>query len=150
MTANWLTFQSFQHNQEVVRAINTLSVHLKLISRGGVDSERSEVAVNQSVAVLQAFLDELGTAADQADRADLAPVVGVDPRLEQLAQSYLAARRRRRFRSRLSSDSINEIKVLLGSRSRNDQQALAECLAELRVLVEEHMHEDINAILGAI
>lgn len=150
MTANWLTFQSFQHSQEVVRAINTLSVHLKMTSRGGVDSEGSEAAVDRSVAVLQAFLDELGTTADQADRADLAPVVGVDPRLEQLAQSYLTARRRRRFRSRLSSDSINEIKVLLGSRSRNDQKALAECLAELRVLVEEHMHEDINAILGAI
>jgi len=149
MTADWLTFQSFQRSQEVLKAINTLSVHLKLMLNGIADEERSQAA-KQSVETLRAFLDEIEAAACQADRTEPALMLGVDPRFQQLVHDYLAARRRRRFRSRLFTDSIGDVKMLLNSNARSDQRALVECLAELRVLVEEHMHEDVSQVLGAI
>lgn len=148
MTADWLTFQSFQRSQEVLKAINTLSTHLKLMLSSVADEERSQAA-EQSVETLQAFLDELEAAARQADQ-EPALMLGVDPRFQQLVHDYLAARRHRGFRSRLFTDSISDVKMLLDSNARNDQRALVECLAELRVLVEEHMHADISQILGTI
>jgi len=149
VTADWLTFQSFQRSQEVLKAINTLSVHLKLQLNGVVDEEHSEV-VDRSLGALGAFLNELEVAAHQADKVEPAPMLGVDPRLQQLVQSYLVARRRKRFRSRLLTEPIGDIKALLGSDAQEDQEALVKCLAELRILVEEHMHDDVNQILGAI
>jgi len=149
MTADWLTFQSFQRSQKILKAINTLSTYLKLMLNGIADEEFSQAA-NQSIGMLQAFLDELEAAARQADRTELAPMLGVDPRLRQLVHSYLVARRHHRFRSCLFTEPIGDIKALLTSNARQDQEALVKCLAELRVLVEEHMHDDINQILGAI
>jgi len=149
MTADWLTFQSFQRSQEVLKAINTLSAHLKLMLSGIADEERSQAA-GHSVEALQAFLDELEVAACQADRTEPVPMLGVDPRLQQLVHSYLAARRHRRFCSRLFTEPIGDIKALLTSKARDDREALVRCLAELRVLVEEHMHDDVSQVLGAI
>jgi len=149
MTADWLTFQSFQRSQDVLKAINTLSAHLKLTLNGIADKERSQAA-DQSVETLQAFLDELEAAAHQADRTEPAPMLGVDPRLQQLVYSYLTARRHRRFRSCLFTEPIGDTKALLRSNAQDDREALVECLAELRVLVEEHMHDDVSQILGAI
>jgi hypothetical protein len=149
MTADWLTFQSFQRSQEVLKAINTLSAHLKLTLNGIADKERSQAA-DLSVETLQAFLDELEAAAHQADRTEPAPMLGVDPRLQKLVHSYLTARRRRRFSSCLFTEPIGDIKALLTSHGQSDQEELVKCLAELRVLVEEHMHDDVNQILGAI
>jgi hypothetical protein len=147
MTANWLTFQSLQRSQEVLQAINTLSIHLTLTLDGIADEERSQAA-DHSVETLRSFLDELAAAATQVEQSEPAPILGVDPRLQQLAQDYLAARRRQRFRSCLRAAPIDSIKTLLTSRDRRDWKALLECLAELRVLVEEHMHDDASKILG--
>ncbi len=149
MTADWLTFQSFQRSQKVLKAINTLSVHLKLMLGGIADEERSQAA-GQSVETLQAFLDELEAAARQADQTESALMLGVDSRFQQLVHDYLAARRHCRFCSRLFTNSIGDVRGLLNSNARSDQRALVECLAELRVLVEEHMHADIGQILGTI
>jgi hypothetical protein len=149
MTADRLTFQSFQRSQEILKAINALSAHYELTLNGIVDEERAQRA-SQSIETLQTFLDELETAARQVDGAELALVLGVDSRLGQLVHSYLAARRRNRFRSSLFTGSIGAIRALLTSNAPDDQTILVDCLSELRVLVEEHMHDDIGQILGAI
>jgi hypothetical protein len=149
MTADWLTFQSFQRSQEVLKAINTLSAHLKLTLNGIADEELSQAA-SQSVEALRAFLNELEAAARQADQTEPAPMLGVDPRLQQLVRSYLVARHHRRFRSCLFTEPISDIKPLLTSDARGDQEALVKCLAELRVLVEEHIYDDVDQILDAI
>jgi len=149
MTADWLTFQSFQRNQEVLKAINTLSTHLKLMLSGIADEERTQAA-DHSVETLRAFLNELEAAACQADRTEPALMLGVDPRFREFVHDYLTARRDYRFRSRLFTGPIGDIKTLLSSNAPNDQEALVECLAELRVLVEEHMSDDVSQILGAI
>jgi hypothetical protein len=149
MTAEWLTFQSFQRSQEVLQAINALSIHLRLKLNGVVDEERSKVA-DRSVRILQAFLDEIDEASSQADGVEPKLMLGVDSRLQQLVQSYLTARRYGRFRSRLLKESIDSVKPLLMSDSRTDQEALLECLDELRVLVEEHMQDDADRIMGNV
>ena len=148
MTADWLTFQSFQRSQEVLQAINTLSTHLKLSLRGIPEEDLQ--AADRSADTLQSFLDKLEAAAEQAEGSTTTPIFGVDPRLQQLAEDYLDAKRERRFRSRLSMRARGTIKTLYASKDRDDQEALIEYLAQLRVLVEEHMRDDANQILGAI
>lgn len=147
MASSWLTFQSFQHSQEVLKAINTLSIHIKLTLAGVPHKEQAQ-AVEQAIAVLSNFLREIEDAVQRRGQAKSEPPLGIDPRLRQLANDYLAARQHRKFRSRLSTDSIAEIRELLHSHDRDDQRALDRCLDELRVLIEEHMNEDINQILG--
>ncbi len=149
MTASWLTYQSFQRSQEVLQAINSLSTYLKLKLSGNLDQEHRR-AVDQSVEILRKFLDVLEAAARQVDGPQAAPMLGVDPRLQQLAHSFLRARRQERFCSPLFTEPIAEIGTLLSSEDRSDQKALVACLAELRVLVEEHMDDDVNNVLGTI
>ncbi len=149
MKSDWQTFQSFQQSQQVLKAINTLSIHLKLGLRAIEDNDRAQ-AVSQSIVVLLNFLDKLENVTVHADQSETAPVLGVDPKLQRLARSYLTARRQRRFRSRVFTNSISDIKPLLNSTDENEQQTLIRCLADLRVLIEEHLHEDADSILGAI
>lgn len=149
MATTWLTFQSFQHGQEILKAINTLAIHLKLKLSGMADETRVQEA-EQARAVLVKFLEELEAVVQQGSRMETAPILGADPRLRQLATNYLAARRHQRFRSRLFTGSIDGVKALLHSEIQSDQAALVECLDELRMLVEEHIQEDAGQILGAL
>jgi hypothetical protein len=149
MKSDWLTFQSFQQSQEVLKAINTLSIHLKLSLKGISDDARLQ-AVEQAIILLSDFLDKLENIADQANQADTMPLVGLDPKLQQFARNFLSARHQRRFRSRLFAGSISEIKDMLRSTDPNAQKTLVKCLTDLRVLIEEHMHDDVDRILGAI
>jgi hypothetical protein len=149
MTADWLTFQSFRQSQEVLRWINTVTIHLALTVAGIADKDRRQAAV-ESAKRLVAFLTEVETACAHADSGQAPLTLAIDPRVQRLADGYLAARRDHRFASRLLTDPFSSIRALFESSSRSDQEALVECLAELRVLVEELMHDETDEILGGI
>jgi hypothetical protein len=69
--------------------------------------------------------------------------------LQQLAKSFVAAKRNRsRFRSALFTQSPSKTVGLLTATKERDQQALVECLADLRTLVEEHIYTDTHQILS--
>ncbi len=150
MSTEWLAVQSFQHSQAVLGAINTLSIHLKLNLAGIPDQERAEEAT-QARGTLTSFLKELETVVDELERKETKPVVGADPRLRQLGESFIEAKRdRRRFRSALFRDNLSDVRQLLQSDQADDQQRLLKSLEELRVLVEEHIHDDAIQLLGEI
>jgi hypothetical protein len=144
MQTEWLAIQSFHRGQELLSAINTLSIHTKLNLAGVPDSKRRGEA-EEARDELAAFLQTLTKVADQIERNN--PLVGVDPRLRKLGRRFVDARRNeRRFRSCLFTDSIREVRELLNPQDEDEQQALVESLSELRRLIEEHVHTDANEI----
>jgi len=150
MSAGWLAIQSFQQSQDLLAAINTLSIHTKL-KLAGINDEQRAKSAKKAREILAAFLETFEKVVHQAEQARDAPLVGVDPRLRQLAKSFVSAKHdTRRFHSALFTKPISDMTYLLASTEEKDQQALVECLAEFRVLVEEHIHTDAYRILGEI
>jgi hypothetical protein len=148
MSIEWLTVQSFQHSQDLLSAINALSIHLKLISAGLNDHNREQL-VEEAREKLVSFLEELEPLVTEAENAKGKPVVGANPRLRQLAKRFVAAKRNRfRYHSILFRETPNRVKQLLSSRDQEDRQLVLDCLEELRMLVEEHVHIDTEQVLG--
>ena len=58
MSTQWLDIQSFQQSQELLSAINTLSIHRKLTDKGYLDTNRKESA-EQAIETLVAFFQKL-------------------------------------------------------------------------------------------
>jgi hypothetical protein len=147
MNPEWLAVQSFQRSQDLLTAINTLSIHTKLKLNGHSDEER-EGSVTQARGTLASFLKDLGQVVEQVEQTRDRPLMGIDPRLRQLAGSFVrAARERRRFRSCLFRGQFSDAVNLLASTNKADQRALIECLSELRTLIEEHVQTDTARIL---
>ena len=148
MSTEWLAAQSFQYTQELLAALNTLSIHLKLGLAGHSDEAR-RAAAQQARDTLVVFLKELETLIQQVGQGDAKPMMGVDLRLRQLAKQFEAAKRdRNRFHSALFCHALPHVQQLLYSDKREDQQALIECLQELRTLLAEHVEADTACILG--
>lgn len=150
MSVQWLAVQSFQKNQDLLAAINKLSIHLRLQLERNEDAERAGEA-NKAREMLSSFFRELETLVNDTERGEEVPVLGANPRLRELARSFVRAKRnRRRFRSSLFRNGAGCFQQLLHSKTKEDRQALLESLEELRVLVEEHMHVDAERVLGEI
>lgn len=148
MSTEWSAIQSFQYDQDILTAINTLSIHIKLNLAGIADEKRSEAA-QQAQEKLSNFLRELEGIVQDAEQAETEPLLGIEPRLRQFAKNFVAAKRdRQRFRSNLFRDTLPHVHRLLHSNERADRQALIQCLEELRTLLEEHIHVDSVRILG--
>lgn len=146
MSTEWLAIQSFQKGQDLLTAINTLSIHTKLKLGEYTDEKRAE-SVTKAKETLASFLKNFEQVVERAEQAGDGPLLGVDPRTSQLARSFAHARRERhRFRSCLFREPISSTVDLLTSTDKTDQQALVECLSELRTLIEEHVQTDTARI----
>lgn len=150
MSVRWLSFQSFQHGQELISAINTLLIHLKLQAAGDADRERegkAKQAHERILSFLESFEKVVAEVAAQNDQ----PMLGTDVRIRQLAKSFVKARNnRRRFHSILFQNKITGFRDLLSDQKEENSQVLIESLEELRLLVEEHLYEDMEQVLGEV
>src|SRR5205823_811578 len=89
------------------------------------------------------FVDELGSVVEGAARGGAGPLMGTNPRLRQLARSFLDAKRdRRHSRSPLFRRPLGELREMLTSEGGEDQQVLLDCLRELRTLLDLDAGED--------
>jgi hypothetical protein len=148
MSVQWVAVQSFQHSQDLLTAINALSIHLKLAQAGIIDTARHARA-EEARATLRSFLAELEPIITEVEGGAASPVLGADPRLRELARSFATARRSPQwFHSALFRDTFNRVRQLLDSHRPEDREPLLECLNELRVLIEEHIHTDTEQVLG--
>jgi len=147
MSIRWLTVQSLQNSQELLAAINTLSIHTKLLLAGKPDEDRA-AAADEAKKKLNDFLEQLEQVAGDEQEADQ-PVLGADPRLRQLARSFIKARsNHRRFRSELVKERLSDVRQLLFSEETDDRRSLVRCLADLRIIIEEHLQADADKMLG--
>lgn len=148
MDNQWLSIQSFLHDQELLEAINTLSIHTKLNLAG--DSDEARIAkVSKSETVLKNFLKSFDTIIRQSETQDDKPILGVNNRLRQLVEAFISARQdNMRFQSQLFTKSPANVLRLLRSNKETDKEALVHCLKDLRILIEEHVHTDTTQVLG--
>lgn len=147
MSTNWLAAISFQQGQDILHSINTLSIHTKLRLRGISDDERIEKA-NDAKNHLTKFLKNLDSLVKEIQKNKDGPITGINPRLSRLACDFISsAQKEKRFRE-LFSRSLEDVIRLINSDDEENQKTLLRCLAELRLLVEQHMHSDANQILG--
>ena len=147
MSTQWLAAQSFQQSQDLLTALNTLSIHLKLRLAGIPDEERGREA-RQARQTLGAFFQALHTLLQEAQQGEMKPLVGVDSRRRQFVKNFIEAKRnRRQFHSALFQHTPSRVEQLLSSDAEEDQHALLQCLRELRTLLEEHVSEDTAQIL---
>lgn len=158
MSTQWLAIQSFQQSQDLLNAINTLSIHIKLRLAGIADNRRAKAATKAKQTLIS-FLKSFESIVRDSEEAKGRPVLGVDPRLRELARSFSAAKSdRQRFRSMLFTKTMLEVLALLevvGTKDEKERlpifgKALVESLSELRALIEEHVHKDTAQILGEI
>jgi uncharacterized protein YnzC (UPF0291/DUF896 family) len=147
MSTNWLAAVSFQQGQDILHAINILSIHRKLRLRGITDEERNEKA-NEAKDYLTNFLRSFGSLVREVQKGKQHPVTGVNPRMNRLAHEFVSSIRKTKHFRQLSSISIQEIISLMDSENEEDQRLSIKCLSELRLLIEQHMYTDANQILG--
>jgi hypothetical protein len=149
MTNEWLAARSFERSHEIIAAINTLSIHSKRVLAGDTDAGR-QTEVAKARQVLLAFLDRFHEVVRQAEEGRDSTIVGTDPRLSSLAKKFMIAKRQLPQRSPLYIGSLDELRCLLQSNARDDQDRLVASLRDLRVLIEQHAHADVVGILGEI
>lgn len=149
MSNNWLAAESFERAHSIISALNTLSIHAKMILANVDDTARS-TEVMKARAILRAFLESFGAIVKEAERTREGMVTGADPRLSQLARTFVAKRRQWPQHSPLYDVTLSEVDALLESDMPDNLRQLIAYLQELRVLLEQNVHADIVRLLGEI
>ena len=151
MSSEWSTFQSFQQSQDLLDAINTLTIHIEL-AKAGLSEEAPSGTAQESTERIDVFLAELERSL--TPHAGRKPMLGAGSRIRQFADRFVEARKEpQRFHSLLVRDGLDEVRALLQrgeDASEEDQEQLLDCLEDLRTLLEEHIHADVNNLLGEI
>lgn len=143
MKQHWLEIQSFLSDQQVLRAIDDLSIALQFEMAGVVDAERRQLAT-EATDYLKGFLRQLDELTSEDDRR---LGRGVDPRLMQLAEAFCAARRdHANFQSTLMTAGTKAALPLLDAKDNRARKELLASLDELRRVVEGHQQTDVSAI----
>ncbi len=143
MSTHWLAIQSFQQSQELLSAINTLSIHRKLTDKGDLDTNRKEAA-EQAIETLVDFFQKLDKIVQNIEDGYRKPIVGVDARLRHLAENYVQAKR---SHSPFLDLPLSQVRDLFYSESSEDRGKVLAVLAAFRELLEEHIGVDAKRLL---
>ncbi len=147
MSNTWLAAESFERGQRLIQATNTLAIFVKLALAGKHDPERVAVA-EQARGELRTFLGDFAGRLAEAESTPARVATGVDPRLHQLVMVFVSQRRRLPLRSLLYRLPMEQVLALLDAQTPGEMQQLLECLQELRVVLENHLHADVVGLLG--
>ena len=148
MNSDWMAMQSFHRSQELLTAINELSIHLKLEAAGISDEQQTERAAVAKKRLV-GFLQRLQPLLETAERNEREPITGADARLRQLAQRLAEARRvSSRGNSPLLRRSFAKMIELLESDKPEDRKPLLQGLKDLRRLLDQHLETDTRALVG--
>jgi len=143
MSQEWLNIQSFFTDHELIRAINDLSIAVKLDLAGVRDVERVQRA-QKARQILHTFLTRLSEIESEGGRE---VVLGVDARFQSLTEALASARQdSTRFSSVLMREGAAGALALLDANETPAKQKLLESLAELRRVVEQHQQVDASVI----
>ena len=150
MNTHWLNIQSFQRSQELLSAINTLSIHRKLNLNGNPDLDRKNAA-EQARETLITFFERLDGIAQDLEDGHRKPVLSIDARLRHLAEIYIQAKRNQDpSSSPFAEHSLSQVGRLYDSKCPEDWRQALKILAAFRELLEEHVSLDTTRLLGAI
>jgi hypothetical protein len=148
MSVRWLSYQSFQYSQQLISALNTVIIDLKLRESGKVAGDGSP-KVLEAFRKVDSFLESFGSIVSLAEQSQSSPALGTSARMRQLGMRYLKARRKsKKFQAGLFTMTIDEFRDLLRSNAPGDRMLLVSGLEEMRTLIEEHFNEDISEVVG--
>lgn len=128
---DWLAASSFEQAHEVASAINTLSIHAKLLL-DGFDDPTPIRDVQKARRRLSSFLRRLQAVLGETESTGI--VVGADPQLGDVASRFLSRQVREPGRHE-QPRFLTELPALIESDSREDLPRLVAGLQELRSLV---------------
>ena len=146
VNSKWRAVQSFQEIQNLISAINTLSIYIKLALTGHADVKRAEV-VPKAKEKLCAFLTELNSQVQRVEVQKKA-LLGVHPRRRQFIEHLIEAKNELRIHSPFLQEKLSSVKNLLHSDAETDKQETLRLLEELRMLLEEHIGSDVEQLFG--
>lgn len=148
MSVRWLSYQSFQYSQQLISALNTLIIDLKLRESGKVSGELSP-KVTEAFESVDGFLEAFDSIVIRVEQSQSSSPLGTSARMRELGMRYLKARRNsKKFRSELFTQTISRFRGQLQSHNSDDRKLLISGLEEMRTLIEEHFNEDISEIVG--
>jgi len=151
MNSEWSTFQSFQQGQDVLDAINTLAINLKL-EGDRLGDETSQESLNEARNRIDSFLKDLQENLSQEEEQE-GLILGAGPRHRQFTHRFSEAQQNpRRFQSPLLEGEIGRILSLLQKDRLTDEEStdLLSSLDELKELVEEHVDQDATQLFGEL
>src|SRR5262249_61534104 len=135
MSQEWLNIQSFFTDHEVIRAMNDLSIAVKLELAGVEDQERSRRA-SEARKVLRRFLGQLSEL-EAGDGKEV--MLGIDARFQSLTDALASARQdTARFNSVLMREGAAVALPLLDAPDAGSKAKLLDSLSELRRAVGEN------------
>ena len=147
MNSQWRAVQSFQENQNLISAINTLSIHIKLEMAGQSDIDMVDT-VSKAREELCRFLAELDTQVSRVEVENVS-LLGVDPRRRQFVNHLIDAKNSCRISSPFLED-LSDVQHLLYSDKERDKNHILCLLEELRMLLEEHLGSDVEQLFGGM
>jgi hypothetical protein len=143
MSQEWLNIQSFFTDHDLIRAINDLSIAVKLEIAGVTDQERARRA-GDARKVLRGFLGQLSDL-EAGDGKEV--LLGIDARFQSLTDALASARQdTARFNSVLMREGAAVALPLLDARDADSKAKLLDSLSELRRVVEQHQQADATVI----
>jgi hypothetical protein len=143
MSQEWLNIQSFFTDHDLIRAINDLSIAVKLEIAGVTDQERARRA-GDARKVLRGFLGQLSEL-EAGDGKEV--LLGIDARFQSLTDALASARQdTARFNSVLMREGAAVALPLLDARDAEAKAKLLDSLSELRRVVEQHQQADATVI----
>ena len=140
--------QSFHENKKFLFAINSLSIHIKLEMAGHADMNRAK-EIPEAREVLRLFLTELEPQVQRAEKAETKLLLGVDARRQQFVKNFVDARRNR-IHSSFLRGKLSDAAQLFYSDKAADKEDILLVLEELRMLLEEHIANDTEILIGRI
>jgi hypothetical protein len=148
MSTQWLTYQSFRLTQELLDAITCLSLQIKL-SHSQLNETTAIIGSENARKRISRFLSDLDKIHLDSSTKISHPLIGTNSRQREFAHSFFQAKNdRKHFHSKLFRATIGEVQELLFSDKDQDQEALLDCLSELRLLLETYSEADTKGILG--
>jgi hypothetical protein len=143
MSQEWLNIQSFFTDHDLIRAINDLSIAVKLELARVEDQDRARRA-GEARKLLRRFLDQLAEL-EAGDGKEV--ILGIDARFQSLTDALASARQdTARFNSVLMREGAAVALPLLDAGDVESKAKLLDSLSELRRVVEQHQQADATVI----
>ena len=147
MNSQWRAVQSFQESQNLISAINILSIHIKLEMAGRSDLDGAKT-VAEAKDTLNTFFKELDAMVERAEKTGNKPLLGVDMRRRQFVRNFIDAKRNYGIQSTPLLGKLSDVAQLIYSDKDADKQDILLVLEELRKLIEEHIASDVQQLFG--
>lgn len=149
MSVKWLGVQNLKQNQDLLSAVNSLSIKTKF-DLAGVNDESVNTAANTAREKLSAFFTTLKTVVAETQTGDESALLGADLGWRQMAKRLLRSNSYRSLTTASVEEMLEHTRQLLTPRNQSDCRELVSRLEEIRVLLEEQTRTDAERVLNDV